>query len=516
MSGIDISSISVDHTTMGGMLRWHAAHRPAEVAVVCAGKTRTWADLNSSVNRCANALLALGLSYGENVAAMLTNRLEYLDVYLACAKTGLSVTPINYHLAGAEVAHVVNNSGAKVLIHDAAKAPLIRDLVETGAIRIAEDRVLEVSEAVSSFGSLISTVSDSEPDSPQITGEETFFIGYTSGTTGLPKGCVQKHRKFTEHYRLAAAVYPHRPGEIMLIPGPLFHEAPTLFTLAHLYMGGTIVLMQSFDPTEALLQVQKHQCTSIGFGVPTMLDRMCDIGQITDTSSVKMITTGGAPLHAETMERTLNLFANAELHEFYGATEIGLVTDIRHRAEGRAGSCGRPVQGVSVAVIDDAGMPVASGEKGGVYVTPLLMEGYLGNDIATQAGTVVRNGVKWFTLDDIGFIDDEGFLHLVDRKSHMIISGAENIYPAEVEAVLTEHPLIDDVAVVGAPDAKWGETVVAVIVTQDDSLSLEDIRSFLDGRLAKYKWPRQIRRIDELPRTLSGKIQKHRIDISVL
>src|SRR5699024_8777271 len=235
------------------------------------------------------------------------------------------------------------------------------------------------------------------------------------------------------------SIYPHRPGEMMLIPGPLFHEAPTLFALAHLFMGGSLIVMAAFDPAEALRQIQDNRCTAIGFAVPTMLDRMADVTEDFDTSTVTMIATDGAPLHTETMQRTLSFFPNSQLHEFYGATELGLAANIEHRSQGRQGSCGRPVPGVSIVVLDENNTPVPAGEKGTVYVTPRLMDGYLGNDEATRAGTVHHNGVEWFTLGDIGILDD-GFLYLVDRESHMIISGGENIYPAEIEAALIEHP----------------------------------------------------------------------------
>ena len=300
----------------------------------------------------------------------------------------------------------------------------------------------------------------------------------------------------------------------MLIPGPLFHEAPTLFLLAHLFAGGTIVLMPAFDPRQLLSAVEAHRCTSIGFAVPTMLDRVNEVHDTHDTSSVRQITTGGAPLHGTTLDATLETFPNAELFEFYGATEIGLATTVAHRAEGHPGSCGRAFPGISVAIFDDAGGPLDAGERGLVYITPVLMEGYLNNDAATQAGTVVHAGVRWFTLGDVGFLDENRYLHLVDRKTHMIISGGENIYPAEVEAALMDHPGVRDVAVVGAPDERWGETVVAVIVADDPAPTLDELRQFLEGRLAKYKWPRRLERLAELPRTPSGKVQKHRIVLS--
>lgn len=511
MTEIDLSRISVNHATMDGLLKWHAIHRPHEVAVICDAAEYSWVHLNAQVNRCSNAMLALGLESGDNVAVMIPNSAETIVLYLACAKLGTSVTPINYHLTGREVAHVITDSAAKAVLHHKDKQGVFDSLLGNAAISVPQSNVLEWGAGQSAFAEIMAQSSPEEPAVPAATGEEIFFIGYTSGTTGFPKGCPQQHRKFVEHYRLTTSVFGDTPGQPMLIPGPLFHEAPTLFAMAHLLVGGQLVIMPSFDPEKALSLIEEHRCEAVGFAVPTMLDRINEIDSSADTSSLKFVTVGGAPLHAKTMEATLMTFHSAELFEFYGATEIGLATTIGHRAEGRPGSSGRAVPGVSVCVLDDNGTPVPAGTRGSVYMTPLLMLGYLNNEKATSAGTVVINGVSWFTLGDVGYVDEEGYLYLVDRKSHMIISGGENIYPAEVEAALTEHPDILDVAVVGAPDEKWGETVVAVVVSKDPALTVETLRTFLDGRLAKYKWPRQIRHVKELPRTPSGKVQKHRI-----
>lgn len=513
MTEIDISRISVNHTTMGGMLAWHAAHRPLEIAVKCEDAEYSWQDLNGQVNQCSNALLALGLQAGDNVAVMMPNNAETIVLYLACARLGISVTPINYHLAGREVAHILGNSSAKAVLYHPEKKEIFAGLLGSGEVAAPASNVLEWGTAHTAFDELVAAASAESPPVPEITGEEIFFIGYTSGTTGFPKGCPQKHRRFVEHYRLTTHLYGDAAGESMLIPGPLFHEAPTLFAMAHLFVGGQLVIMPSFDPAKALSLVEQHRCAAIGFAVPTMLERMIECSSTADTSSVKFITVGGAPFHAKTMDATLALFPSAEIFEFYGATEIGLAATIGHRAEGRPGSCGRAVPGVSVCVLDENGAPVPAGTKGAVYMTPVLMMGYLNNEKATARGTVVINGVPWFTLGDVGYLDEAGYLYLVDRVSHMIISGGENIYPAEVEAALVDCPSVLDIAVVGAPDETWGETVVAVVVTNNPDLTVDDLRAFLDGRLAKFKWPRQMRIVSELPRTPSGKVQKHLIKL---
>ncbi len=502
---------AVDHTTMGGMLRWHAVHRPADLALTCGAATRTWRQLDERVNKTANGLLARGVKSGDRLAIMLPNRIEFLELYLACAKLGVTATPVNYLLAAREIAHVLDDSRAVGVIHDAAKARVIADVLATPRAAIVPGASLVVGgsdKAAASYEDTVDTAASDEPPT-RATGEEAFFLGYTSGTTGFPKGCLQLHRSFVNHYKLGARLYPHQPGEVMLIPGPLFHEAPTLFALAHLFAGGAVVVLPAFDGRDALDTIARERCTAIGFAVPTMLDRMAEAHSGQDLSSVRSIICAGAPLRPPTIERTLATFAHAELHEFYGATEIGLATNIRHRAEGRPGSCGKPFPGISVIVLDDAGNPVAPGATGTVYISPLLMEGYLNNEAGTQACIVKRGDVSWFTLGDMGYLDPEGYLHLVDRRTHMIISGGENVYPAEVELVLASHSAVTDVAVIGLPDDKWGEAVTAVVVTSRADLSLAELRDHCDGHIARYKMPKILRTVAELPRTPSGKVQKH-------
>lgn len=487
---------AVDHTTMGGMLRWQATYRPNAIALKCGDETLTYRELNDRVNQTANGLLARGVKTGDRLAILLPNRVEYIELYLACAKLGIMATPVNYALAAREVGYVLDNSRAVALVHDPAKAAMVGDV-------LASRPHLTVLAAES-----VRVPASDEPK-VRITGEEPFFLGYTSGTTGFPKGCVQLHRSFVNHYKLGARLYPHAPDDVMLIPGPLFHEAPTLFSLAHLFAGGTIVILKGFEEKVALETIARERCTSIGFSVPTMLDRMAAAYDGQNLDSVRSIITAGAPLHGPTIEKTLAIFPRAELNEFYGATEIGLATNIRHREEGRPGCCGRPFPGISLMVFDDAGEPVATGQTGTVFISPMMMEGYLDNEAGTRACVVQHGGVSWFTLGDMGYLDEGGYLHLVDRRTHMIISGGENIYPAEVESVLASHPDVTDVAVIGLPDDKWGEAVTAVVVSTRTDLSLAEIRAHCDGQIARYKMPKALQLVTDLPRTPSGKVQKH-------
>ncbi|HEX3751701.1 MAG TPA: AMP-binding protein [Streptosporangiaceae bacterium] len=491
----------VSDESMPGMLRWQARHRPDAVAVICGDQRRTYAELGDRSERIAAGLLARGLARGDRVAVLLANRVEYLEIYQAAARSGLALVPVNPALTGPEIEYILADSGATLLI---AGAGLATGLA-TGL------PVITVGGPDDEFERLISgaVASGAGPDP----GAETvFFQGYTSGTTGRPKGCVQTLGAFVSHHRRSFAQYRHNDRDVMLMPGPMFHEAPALFSLAQLFFGGTVLLMPRFDAEAAVTAIEQQRATMIGFAVPTMLDRMIGVAEGRDTGSLRSIIVAGAPLHPDTMDGVLRAFPRTELNEFYGGTEIGLVTNIEHRARrDRGSSVGTPLAGIDVLLLDGEDRPVPAGEIGQVYVTPVMMAGYHGRPEATAAATRTVDGVAWLTLGDLGRLDQHGHLHLVDRKSHMIITGGENVYPAEVEAVLIEHPGVADVAVIGLPDATWGEAVTAVIIPAGDPPALEELRTYARARLAGYKVPRRLEVVAEIPRTASGKIIKHKL-----
>ena len=506
----DVREIPVDDQTMGGMLRWHATSRPDRTAVVCAEQRLSFAELNRRTNRLANGLLGLGLRPGDRVAVFLGNCAEYIEIYLAMAKSRLTAVPVNTALTAPEVGYQLADSGATALIYDQARGPVVAQLDQTGELAIQPSRrVLLDGSGPGTFQDLITVADDAEPSLAPERGDY-FYQGYTSGTTGRPKGCLQRHGAFVEHYKRSFTVYRHGSDDVMLTPGPLFHEAPTLFTLAQLFYGGTVVVLPAFSGAAALQAIEAEGCTVVGFAVPTMLDRIAACSGGYDVSGVRSIITAGAPLPAGTMQATLDRFPAAELHEFYGATELGLITDVEHRAyQAKGATTGLPFPGTNIVVLDDADQPLPPGEVGQVFVTPVMMDGYHNRPEATAADTREFGGVRWFTLGDMGRIDDEGFLYLVDRKSSMIITGGENVYPAEVEAVLLEHPAIGEVAVIGLPDETWGEAVTAVVATSGEPPTIDDVRAHCSGRLAGYKIPKRVVAVSEIPRTSSGKIQRH-------
>jgi acyl-CoA synthetase (AMP-forming)/AMP-acid ligase II len=503
-----------DDQSMAGMLRWQARHRPDAIAISCGDQRRTYAALDTRSERIAAGLLARGLAPGDRVAVLMANCVEYLEIYQAAARSGLTLVPVNPALTGPEIEYILADSGAVLLIADAGSGGVGSGGVGSGGVGSGGATGLptvRVGGADDEFEKLIASavVPGSWPDPGP---EAVFFQGYTSGTTGRPKGCVQTLGAFVGHYRRSFALYRHDDQDVMLMPGPLFHEAPALFSLAQLFYGGTVLLLPRFDAEDAIAAIERQHATTIGFAVPTMLDRMIPVAAGRDTGSLRSIVVAGAPLHPDTMDGVLQAFPSSQLHEFYGGTEIGIITDIEHRAQREHGSSvGTPVPGFDVLLLDDDDRPVPAGEIGQIYVTPVMMGGYHGRPEATAAATRTVGGAAWLTLGDLGRLDEHGHLHLVDRKSHMIITGGENVYPAEVEAVLASHPGVADVAVIGLPDATWGEAVTAVITSGGDPPGLEELRAFARTRLAGYKTPRRLVLVAEIPRTASGKILKHRL-----
>lgn len=488
----------VDDESMAGMLSWHSRRRPDATAVVCGDRRLSYRRLDERSERLASGLLSHGLTPGDSMAILLPNCIEYLELYEAAAKCGLTVVPINTGLTQPEIDYILDDSGVALVVADD------RSTVKTAL------PVLTVGGAENPYEKLIEEAPDRIVSRPAP--DAIFFQGYTSGTTGRPKGCLQTLAAFVTHFRRSFYLYGHDADDIMLLPGPLFHEAPTLFGLAQLFYGGTVVIMPRFDADQAVEALVREHVTLIGFAVPTMLDRMIPAAEGRETPALRGVITAGAPLHPETMDQVLRVFPTTALHEFYGGTEIGIVTSIEHRAARAHGSSvGTPIPGLDVTLLDDKDVPVAPGEIGQIYVTPRMMTGYHGRPEATAEATRTLGGVEWFSLGDLGRVDDNGHLFLVDRKSHMIISGGENVYPAEVEAVLIEHPDIVDVAVIGLPDPEWGEAVTAVITSAGSPPDVEALRSYARSRLAGYKLPRRVEVVPDIPRTASGKILKHHL-----
>jgi acyl-CoA synthetase (AMP-forming)/AMP-acid ligase II len=491
---------------LGRCLARNAARHADRIAVVDAdGRTLTYAQLNARVNRLANALLAAGVDKGARLAILDRNSIEYLEAYFAAGLIGAWLVPMNFQLKPADVAWRLAHSGATGLLVGAEFVPVVQRL-GTAFERAAGGRLWVIGGAsrLPSYENL-TTYGSTDVPATAVAHEDILYLGYTSGTTGTPKGAMISHRAIVGGYLYKALDYGLTGADISLCPGPFWHSAPRDFASLALYLGGTCVVTRGFDAREYFELVEKLRVT-YSFLVPTMLQMLTSLedGAHFDTSSLRVLISGGSPLPTPVKENVLSRFGPI-LSEFYGATETRIICSITpEELARRRRSVGRPIRDVEVRILDDEGRDVAVGEPGEVYMRgPGLFSGYY-NDPERTAKSFRGD---WFSLGDIGRVDADGYLYLVDRKQDMIISAGENIYPNEIEEVLLAAPGVREVAVIGIPDETWGELVTAVVVPAPGAtLTPEALIRHCDARLPGYMKPRRVEFADALPRNETGKI----------
>ena len=333
-----------------------------------------------------------------------------------------------------------------------------------------------------------------------------YFQGYTSGTTGFPKGCVNPHREFADCLRRIATIYKVTEDDRELVAAPLFHEAPALFALLQIFRGGAVIVTNDVSPANVFATIDREAATWT-FMVPTMWASMVsseEMGRF-DLASLRLLLSGGSPLLTHTKEALLQRFPKAGLNEFYGATEVGLVTNLRPEDQRRkVRSVGQPVIGMFIEIRDENGNVVPNGEVGEIHIGgATIIREYFNNPAATAEA---RRG-SFFTLGDMGRFDEEGYLYIVDRKKDMIISGGENIFPNDIEEVLYRHAAVEMAAVVGAPDPKWGEIVVAAVTLKPgSSVGEAELIAHCKTFLSSFKVPKRIDFRDQMPMSSFGKI----------
>ncbi|NQW57388.1 MAG: acyl--CoA ligase [Polynucleobacter sp.] len=479
---------------------------PKKIAIYYKNESLTYSQLDIRSTKLANGLLALGLQPGDRVGILLPNCPDYIVFAIACAKAVLCMVPINYRFTPMELALQIKDSGAKAIIFDdifsntLLEASLPKEVISI--CRNGNRSELDFDELIDHAPSGNLTVQANESD--------LFYLGYTSGTTGKPKGgmITQRNRALAYHYW--ALEFGITSDDIALHCGPFHHTAPFTFTLTQLFMGGQVVLLDSFDAKAALQAIAKYGVTW-AFMVPFMLERVLEEkrNQLDDLdfSSLKMLISGASPLSTRTKEAICEEFLGSGLHEFYGATEAGVVTNLKPKDQSRKIRCvGQPVAELEIQIRDEEGNVKKPNEIGDIWLRgPTLFEGYFNDPIKTAE--VKQN--DWCNLGDIGRVDEEGFLYLIDRRKDVIKSGGVNIYPIEIEEVILRDTAVKECAVVGMSDQRWGESTQAFIVT-DESIETIGIRlnSLCQQYLADYKRPKKIHRIDSLPRNANGKVLK--------
>lgn len=491
-------------TTFG--LAAHAAERPDRLAVVCEGRRLTYAELDALVNRTAHALRARGLKAGGRVALCMGNVPEFLAVTHAAGKLGAVAVPISWRWRRDEIAHVLSDSEPAVLIVDEALAD------EALAARASVGGPAAVLVRGSSLDDAVAAAPATTPSAQAPEGGFNVVI-YTSGTTGRPKGVMHPTltdpRAGFESQKRLIATWGWTADDVHLVAGPLYHTMPNAYAGQHLFVGASVVLMPRFDGRECLASIERERITTAAM-VPAHFIRILEAvaaGARHDLSSVRKILHAAAPCPPDVKRRMIELLPPGTLWELYGATEgPGTIIGPEEWLQ-KPGSVGRAWPGVTVTVLDDDGNELPPGKIGTIYLSTWGPEGFRYHNDADKTAAAYRG--RRFTVGDMGWLDEDGYLFIADRKHDMVITGGVNVYPAEIEAVLIEHPDVVDVAVFGVPDERWGEALYAVVEARSGSgLDGEAVRAWCRERIADYKVPRQVELVAELPRDAVGKVSK--------
>jgi fatty-acyl-CoA synthase len=493
---------------IGSWLVNHKEKNPDKLVVISNDKRFTYREFNFRVNKLANALLDNGVRKGDRINTLLFNTSEQLETMFACAKIGAIFVPINYRLSAKEVVYIIQDSSSSHLVYDEKLANLVSE-VRTNELNVRE-YIFVGNESCNdiNYEDYICEASDCEPDFP-IDLEDVHMMMYTSGTTGRPKGAMLTHGNTLWNAINATQILPFVEEDSTLTVAPLFHiGGMSTFTTPLIYKGGTIILDEKFDPQRTLELIEQEKITTL-FLVPAMWLALTQVPNFNDydLSSLRLNCSGGASCPITVIEFFQQ--RNIPFFEGFGMTETAPVVAVLDAKNSRRknGSVGKPPMHTEVRVVDPNDRDVPVGETGELIIKgPNILKGYWNNPEATRKS--IKDG--WFYSGDLARFDDEGFLYIVDRKKDMLITGGENVYPVEVEQVLFKHPNIKEVAVVGVPDEKWGESVKAYIVLKDPSktISIEAIRQYCEGKLARFKHPKFYEILEELPRNATGKVLK--------
>ena len=501
--------------TVADAVAAHARLRPNKIGARDSRRALSFAQWHERASRLANGLLALGLAKGDRVALLAYNCVEWMEIYVALARVGLVAVPINFRLTAPEIAYIAAHCEARAFIAQRE----LRERVDSirAELAIAPQAYISIDAVAASgwqdYEALIESAGNDNP-AEAVRPTDPCALMYTSGTTGRPKGAIRSHEGNTLIALATALEMGFTRDDTALLVMPMCHANSLYFSHTFVHLGATCVIddSRSFDP-EALLATLAGQKITFTSLVPTHYIMMLALSAAAkakyDVSRVEKLMISSAPARKQTKLAILDHFRNGRLYELYGSTEAGWVTLLRPEEQiDRLGSVGREWAGSGpIRLLDAQDNEVPDGEVGELYSrTPYVFDGYWKNPTKTEEA--FRDGA-WCSVGDMARRDAEGYIHLVDRKSNMIITGGENVYPSEVEGVLGAHPKVKDVAVVGVPHDKWGEAVHAVVVLHHEAEATEaELLDWCRGRIAGYKRPQSVHFVAdaEMPRTATGKI----------
>jgi acyl-CoA synthetase (AMP-forming)/AMP-acid ligase II len=496
----------------------YQARERAEAEFSVHGTRRiTYAEALAETNRLANALVNAGLQMGDRVAFLSKNSIEFILLYLAASKAGLISVPLNYRLAPAEWAYILNDAGVKVLF---AAGTFPQELEPIRAELQSVEHFVAIDAPNASGWDDFQRWLAGQPATPPacfFNPDHALFQLYTSGTTGRPKGAVLTHRAITTHLTQMGLAHGIHPGERLLLVAPIFHVAGlNAAAFPCLAVGGCLYIQADFKPAEVVRALSEERI-GLAILVPAMiqacLTTVPDVA-VRPYPDLRLIHYGASPIAEQTLRRAMEVFG-CEFSQGYGMTEMSAAITILSAADHRRAllekpqlllSAGRPILGTEVRIVDPDDNPVPPGVIGEVIARgPQMMQEYWGQPEATATAL----GGGWMHTGDAGILDDEGYLYIQDRVKDMIVSGGENVYPRMVEEVLYQHPAVAEAAVIGVPDERWGEAVKAVVVLrQGMSATAEEIMEFCRGKIGGFERPRSVDFIEALPRTPSGKVLK--------
>ncbi|MFT7286127.1 MAG: acyl-CoA synthetase (AMP-forming)/AMP-acid ligase II [Halieaceae bacterium] len=469
----------------------------------------TFKELNARANQLCHALLGMGLEPGDRVAVLAYNGHQFVESFFGPAKAGLVIMPLNWRLTADELAFILKDGGAKALIFDTDFAALALDLHARGTAGSDVQHWVAIGAEAPDFARpyepLLDGRADDEP-AQLAAPQDNLFIMYTSGTTGLPKGVVHTHETVFWAVLTLVNTADIRGSDRYLLLLPLFHVGALTPMIAAAYRGNMLAILRDFNPLQ-VWQLLDSERINTSLAVPAMLNFMLQVPEREqyDHSALRNIVCGAAPVPVTTINAYIDL--GIEIHQVYGLTEScgpGCLI-IGEDSLTHVGSAGKAFFHTEACIVDAHGQVVPTGEAGEVLLRGRhIMKEYWNRPDATAE--TVRDG--WLYTGDIATMDEDGFISICDRKKDMIISGGENVYPAEIENVLMQHEGIADAAVIGLPNEKWGESALAIIIRADTTLDEAAVLAFCQGKLARFKQPSAVRFVDAIPRNPSGKILK--------